>query len=77
MPPAVLSPLADLIALAAENMAAEDPATSLGATKAHEAVRNADQTSQIALIGGIVSHVNRINRATSEGSSDDEPVSQS
>ena len=77
LPPAVLSPLADLIALAAENMAAEDPATSVGATKAHEAVRNADQTSQIALIGGIVSHVNRINRATTEGSSDDEPGSQS
>ena len=73
----MLSPLADLIALAAENMAAEDPATSVGATKAHEAVRNADQTSQIALIGGIVSHVNRINRATTEGSSDDEPGSQS
>ncbi|MFZ4485739.1 MAG: FUSC family protein [Candidatus Nanopelagicales bacterium] len=77
LPPAALSPLADLIALAAENIAAEDPATSVGATKAHEAVRNADQTAQIALIGGIVSHVNRINRATSEGSADDDPGSQS
>ncbi|CAB4963230.1 MAG: hypothetical protein F2840_11735 [Actinobacteria bacterium] len=77
LPPAALSPLADLIALAAANIAAEDPATSVGATKAHEAVRNADQTAQIALIGGIVSHVNRINRATSEGSADDDPGSQS
>jgi uncharacterized membrane protein YccC len=77
LPPAALSPLADLIALAAENIAAEDPATSVGATKAHEAVRNADQTAQIALIGGIVSHVNRINRATSEGSADDDAGSQS
>ena len=42
-------------------------------TKAHEAVRQADQTAQIALIGGIVSHVNRINRATTEASGDDEP----
>ena len=73
LPPAALSPLADLIALAAENIAAEDPATSVGMTKAHEAVRQADQTAQIALIGGIVSHVNRINRATTEASGDDEP----
>lgn len=64
LPPAAVNPLADLIAMAAENVAAEDPATSLGRTEAHEAVRGVDATAQIALIGGIVSHVNRINQAT-------------
>ena len=66
IPQAALSPLADLIAMAADNIEAEDPATSIGATAAHEAVRQADATAQIALIGGIVSHVNQINRATAE-----------
>lgn len=65
LPPAAVSPLADLMAMAAENIAAEDPATSLGRTQAHEAVRVAEQTAQIALIGGIVSNLNRINEATS------------
>lgn len=65
LPQAALSPLADLIAMAASNIAAEDPTTSLGSTQAHEAVRVADQTAQIALIGGIVSNINRINEATS------------
>lgn len=64
LPPAAVNPLADLIAMAAENVAAEDPATSLGRTEAHEAVRGVDATAQIALIGGIVSHVNRINQAS-------------
>ena len=71
LPPAALSPLADLIAMAAANIDAQDPVTSIGMTSAHEAVRQADETAQIALIGGIVSHVNRINRASSEGSADD------
>lgn len=64
LPPAALNPLADLIAMAAENITAEDPSTSLGRTQAHEALRQADQTAQIALIGGIVGHINQINRAT-------------
>lgn len=68
IPSAALSPLADLIAKAAQNMSAEDPATSVGATQAHEAVRLAEQTAQIAVIGGIVSSVNRINLASREGS---------
>ena len=63
LPPAALTPLADLIAMAAANISAEDPATSIGRTQAHEAVRMADQTAQIALIGGIVSNLNRINDA--------------
>lgn len=66
LPPAAASPLADLMAMAAANIAAEDPATSIGRTQAHEAVRMADQTAQIALIGGIVSNLNRINAATRE-----------
>ena len=79
IPQAALSPLADLIAMAADNIEAEDPATSIGATAAHEAVRQADATAQIALIGGIVSHVNQINRATAENADgqdeDDRPGS--
>lgn len=67
LPQAALSPLADLIALAADNISAEDPVTTLGLTQAHEAVRLADQTAQIALIGGIVQSINRINAASSEG----------
>ncbi len=66
LPPQALSPLADLIELAAGNMAAEDPETMVGRTQAHEAVRLADQTAQIALIGGIVSNINRINQVSSE-----------
>jgi uncharacterized membrane protein YccC len=66
LPPAAVSPLADLMEMAADNMSADDPATSLGRTQAHEAVRVAEQTSQIALIGGIVSNLNRITRATSD-----------
>jgi uncharacterized membrane protein YccC len=66
LPDAALTPLADLIAMAADNISAEDPSTSVGATAAHEAVRVADQTAQIALIGGIVSNINRINEASTE-----------
>ena len=66
IPHAAASPLADLIAMAADNMAAEDPTTMLGRTQAHEAVRVAEQTAQIALIGGIVSNINRITQATSD-----------
>jgi uncharacterized membrane protein YccC len=72
LPHAALTPLADLIAMAAENIAAEDPSTSVGATQAHEAVRVADQTAQIALIGGIVSNINRINEASTESPDDTE-----
>lgn len=66
LPRQALSPLADLIEMAADNMAAEDPETMIGRTQAHEAVRMADQTAQIALIGGIVSNLNRINELSSE-----------
>ena len=66
LPAAAMSPLADLMAMAADNMSAEDPSTSIGRTQAHEAVRVADQTAQIALIGGIVSNLNRINVASAE-----------
>lgn len=66
IPHQALSPLADLIEMAADNIAAEDPETLVGRTQAHEAVRMADQTAQIALIGGIVSSVNRINQVSSE-----------
>lgn len=66
IPQQALSPLADLIEMAADNIAAEDPETLVGRTQAHEAVRMADQTAQIALIGGIVSSVNRINQVSSE-----------
>jgi uncharacterized membrane protein YccC len=73
LPPAARSPLADLMAMAADNMAAEDPRASLGRTQAHEAVRMADQTAQIALIGGIVSNLNRINEASGgAGDADDD-----
>ncbi len=72
IPTAALSPLADLIAMAADNIEADDPATSVGITAAHEAVRQADATAQIALIGGIVSHVNQINRATAESADDED-----
>lgn len=67
LPTEARSPLADLIAMAADNIAAEDPSTSVGRTQAHEAVRVAEQTAQIALIGGIVSSINRINEASAEG----------
>lgn len=70
IPQAALSPLADLIELAADNMATDDPTESIGATAAHQAVRGADITAQIALIGGIVSHVNQINRASTHESED-------
>jgi len=72
LPQAAMSPLADLMAMAADNMSAEDPATSIGRTQAHEAVRVADQTAQIALIGGIVSNLNRINQATTAGHDPDD-----
>ena len=72
LPRAALTPLADLIAMAADNISAEDPSTSVGATAAHEAVRVADQTAQIALIGGIVSNINRINEASTESPDDTE-----
>ncbi len=70
--PAAMSPLADLMAMAADNISAEDPATSVGRTQAHEAVRVADQTAQIALIGGIVSNLNRINQASNAGHDPDD-----
>jgi uncharacterized membrane protein YccC len=72
LPPAAMSPLADLMAMAADNISAEDPATSIGRTQAHEAVRVADQTAQIALIGGIVSNLNRINQASNAGHDPDD-----
>lgn len=72
LPPAAVSPLADLMAMAADNISAEDPSTSIGRTQAHEAVRGAEQTAQIALVGGIVSNLNRINQASSEAQPSDE-----
>lgn len=72
IPPQARAPLADLIAMAADNIAADDPATSVGRTQAHEAVRMADQTAQIALIGGIVSNINRINAASTENPAEDD-----
>lgn len=64
IPKAALSPLADLLELAAGNLSTDDPTQSIGMTAAHRAVRGADMTAQIALIGGIVSHVNQINKAS-------------
>jgi uncharacterized membrane protein YgaE (UPF0421/DUF939 family) len=64
IPAAALSPLADLLELAAGNLATDEPTQSIGMTAAHQAVRGADMTAQIALIGGIVSHVNQINKAS-------------
>lgn len=64
LPQEALNPLADLFAVAADNMAAEDPTASVGRTQMHEAVRQADQTAQIALIGGIVSNLERIHEAS-------------
>lgn len=64
IPPAAMSPLGELISMAADNIAADDPTEELGGTAAREAVRHAEQTAQLALIGGIVSNVNRINRAS-------------
>ena len=72
LPPEARGPLADLIAMAADNIAADEPATSIGRTQAHEAVRMADQTAQIALIGGIVSNINRINEASSDSADEDD-----
>lgn len=63
IPQAALSPLADLIAATAANMASDDPTRTIGRTAAHQAVREAERTAQIALIGGIVSHMDQINRA--------------
>ncbi len=71
LPPAAASPLADLMAMAAQNIAADDPTTSIGRTQAHEAVRLAEQTAQIALVGGIVSNLNRINQASSTAAESD------
>lgn len=66
LPSAARTPLADLIAMAAENIAADDPTGTIGRTEAHQAVRLADQTAQIALVGGIVSNINRITQAATE-----------
>lgn len=66
IPEAALSPLADLIAMAADNMAADDPTTTVGVTAMSEAVRMADETAQIALIGGIVQNLSRINQASAQ-----------
>jgi uncharacterized membrane protein YgaE (UPF0421/DUF939 family) len=63
LPPAALSPLADLIAATAANMATDDPTRTVGRTAAHQAVREAERTAQLALIGGIVSHMEQINQA--------------
>lgn len=70
IPTAALSPLADLLELAASNLATDNPTQSIGMTAAHQAVRGADMTAQIALIGGIVSHVNQINKASTHESDD-------
>ena len=77
LPEAALTPLADLISMAAQNMASDDPTTSIGVTAASEAVRVSDQTAQIALIGGIVSHVNRITRVSAEASEPNETTEPS
>jgi uncharacterized membrane protein YgaE (UPF0421/DUF939 family) len=74
IPSAALSPLADLLEMAASNLATDDPAQNIGLTAAHQAVRGADVTAQIALIGGIVSHVNEINKATNRETDDTGPV---
>lgn len=66
LPDAALTPLADLIAMAADNMAADDPTTSIGVTAMSEAVRMAEETAQIALIGGIVQNVSRINQVSAQ-----------
>lgn len=66
LPEAALTPLADLIAMAADNMAADDPTTTIGVTAMSEAVRMADETAQIALIGGIVQNLTRINQASAQ-----------
>ena len=63
LPPAALSPLADLIAATAANLATDDHTRTIGKTAAHQAVREAERTAQIALIGGIVSHMEQINQA--------------
>lgn len=63
LPPAALSPLADLIAATAANMATDDPTRTIGRTAAHQAVKEAERTAQLALIGGIVSHMEQINQA--------------
>lgn len=72
IPPAARSPLADLLTMAADNIAADDPTGQVGTTAASEAVRQAEQTAQIALIGGIVADIQRINRASAEGSEPDQ-----
>jgi len=74
LPPAALNPLADLIDMAATNMASDDPTESLSRTAAHEALRGADMTSQLALIGGIVSHVNRIAQASVHAEDPDDEI---
>ncbi len=76
LPPASMSPLADLMAMAADNISADDPSGSLGRTQAHEAVRQAEQTAQIALIGGIVSNLNRINEASIDAHDADEDTDE-
>ena len=63
LPPAALSPLADMIAATAANMATDDPTRTVGRTAAHQAVKEAERTAQLALIGGIVSHMEMINQA--------------
>lgn len=75
IPPAARSPLADLITMAADNIAADDPTSQIGITAAREAVRTADETAQIALIGSIVSDIQRINRASAEEVEDHDPGS--
>ena len=72
LPPAALSPLADLIAATAANVATDDPTRSIGRTAAHEAVREAERTAQLALIGGIVSHMEQINQARADEARADE-----
>lgn len=71
IPPAARTPLADLMTMAAYNISADDPTGQVGTTAASEAVRQAEQTAQIALIGGIVSDIQRINRASVEDANAD------
>lgn len=76
LPQAALTPLADLIAMASDNMAADDPTTTVGVTAMSEAVRLADETAQIALIGGIVQNLTRINQASAQAAEDVSGVEQ-
>ena len=75
LPEEVRAPLALLMQETNANMGSDDPTGRIGVIRVREALSAAEETSQLALVGGIVSHLQRINvahTAASKARSDDD-----